>query len=107
MRTLESFHHHLETTVANCHTSWIVLKRNTLLGDEYIITPHLCKSNYCDVCRPKNLINLTYPDTTNEYYETFIIKRNLSNIGLEWLNRRYDKYFSDNFYNFRYNKKKN
>lgn len=58
MRSLESFHHHLETTVANCHTSWIVLKRNTLLGDEYIITPHLCKSNYCDVCRPKNLINL-------------------------------------------------
>src|SRR4030042_128148 len=57
-RTLASYQHHIDTTVAHCHTSWIVLRRNTLLGDEYILSPHLCKSNYCEVCRPRNLIAL-------------------------------------------------
>lgn len=57
-RTLESYQRHLDTTVAHCHRSWLVLRRTTLLGDELLVTPHLCKSNYCEICRPKNLIAL-------------------------------------------------
>ena len=90
MRTLESFNKHLTHTVAHCHTSWIVLRRTTLLGTEYLITPHLCKSNYCDVCRPRNLValrkqlyeslghrkwrlvTLTFPDHSKDILTTLI-----------------------------------
>ena len=58
MRSIESYHRHLERTVANCGTSWIVLSRNTLLGEEFLLTPHMCKSNYCDNCRKRNLLKL-------------------------------------------------
>jgi hypothetical protein len=58
MRTLASFDHHLEHTVGKCCRSWISLGRTTLLGDEYLVTPHLCKSNYCPVCRKKNLLSI-------------------------------------------------
>lgn len=57
-RTIESYQHHIDTTVAHCHRSWLVLRRTTLLGDEYLVTPHLCQSNYCSVCRPRNLVKL-------------------------------------------------
>lgn len=80
MRTLESYYKHVNKALLQCRKSYIVLKRDTLLGLEYIITPHLCKSNFCPVCRAKNirlirkalylsmskdkwrLITLTFPD---------------------------------------------
>lgn len=58
MRTLASYDRHIDTTVRKCCSSWIVLCRTTLLGPEYLITPHLCKSNYCETCRPRNLLKI-------------------------------------------------
>jgi hypothetical protein len=57
-RSLESFEWHLKKTVAGCHQKWIILRRNTLLGDELMMTPHFCKSNYCEFCRPRNLLKI-------------------------------------------------
>ena len=57
-RSLGSFQSHLDKTVANCSTSFLVLRRSTIFGDEFMVTHHMCKSNYCKLCRPKNLIAL-------------------------------------------------
>jgi hypothetical protein len=81
-RTPETFQDHLDHVVSQCCTRWLVLQTLTLLGPEYIITPQLCKSNYCPTCRAHNLrrlrqalyislrkkqwrlVTLTYPDHT-------------------------------------------
>ena len=34
------------------------MRRDALFGDEYLITPRTCHSNYCPVCRAKNLRKL-------------------------------------------------
>ena len=88
LRDPASFQHHLEHTVAQCCTSWIVLQRDTLLGPELIITPKLCRSNYCPTCRSHNLhvlrqilarsirderwrlVTLTYPDHSADIEQT-------------------------------------
>ena len=57
MRTAFDFHRHKEKSILQCCKSWVVLSRRGLLGYEYMLSPHLCKSNYCEVCRKKNLIN--------------------------------------------------
>jgi hypothetical protein len=84
MRTIESYNKHLTTAVAGCCQKYVVLKSDTLLGDEYLIAPARCKSNYCKVCRPQNLrtlrhtllgslkyhrwrlLTLTYPDHSKD-----------------------------------------
>lgn len=57
-RDQESFDHHLEHVVAGCCKTWLVLKSNTLLGDQYLLIPKRCKSNYCPTCRKENLYRL-------------------------------------------------
>lgn len=56
MRSPESFKRHLENTVTKCGRSWLILQRQSLLGEEYMVTPHQCKSNYCPECRQRNLM---------------------------------------------------
>lgn len=58
MRTPESFQKHLTKTVANCGSKWIICRKENVLGEEFLITPHQCKSNYCPQCRPRNLISI-------------------------------------------------
>jgi hypothetical protein len=59
-RTPLTFELHMSEVVGMCASKWLVLSRPTVLGDEYIITPKLCKSNFCPVCRAQNLIRLRH-----------------------------------------------
>ena len=56
MRTAVSFEDHKNKSHAQCLKSWVVLSHKDLLGYDYLISPHLCKSDYCPVCRPRNLL---------------------------------------------------
>ena len=57
-RSIESFQDHINNKVAMCCTSWLVLRRSTLAGQEYIITPNRCSSNFCPICRHYNIHKL-------------------------------------------------
>jgi hypothetical protein len=57
-RDKESYDHHLSNVVGQCCKQWIVLKTTTLLGDQFLMLPRRCKSNYCPNCRAENLRRL-------------------------------------------------
>ena len=55
LRDEESFRYHMENTVARCAKCWVLISKQTVLGEQFVISPRLCKSNYCKICRAKNL----------------------------------------------------
>jgi len=57
-RTAETFRQHLEKVVATCGTTWLLLTRPSILGQEYLAIPNTCKSAYCPRCRPAQLRKL-------------------------------------------------
>ena len=57
-RDQESYDKHLSNVVGSCCKTWLVLKSNTLLGEQYLLIPKRCKSNYCPNCRKENLYKL-------------------------------------------------
>ena len=107
MRTSESFEKHKTKTISNCQKSWLILYKSTLLGDEYLVTPHQCKSNYCPDCRARNLrairkglyntlaserwrlVTLTLPDHSLNLLETLCHIRKMFNNFTHRIRRQY------------------
>lgn len=107
-RTLDSFLRHKERSESKCCKSWIVLSKQDLLGYSYMITPHLCKSDYCEICRKKNLlkrrkqlfevlrggrwrmITLTFDDHTKDKTEQFIEAHKMIKKFVQRLRRKYE-----------------
>jgi len=107
MRTIESYKKHITGTVTKCGSSWIICQKESLLGTEYLITPHQCKSNYCPQCRPRNLIQtrkmlyntlaterwrlvtLTLPDHSANVLETLCKLKKQFNLFTKRLRRAY------------------
>lgn len=108
-RTEETYKDHLERVVARCGSQWMVLKTDTLLGEEYLLTPRLCKSNYCTTCRSLNLqrlrrslyvslkkrswrlVTLTYPDHSVDKLDQLKATSRQFKLLVQRLKRRYPR----------------
>lgn len=80
------------------------------MGDEYMISPHMCKSNYCKICRPKNLLrrrkqlfntfvgdrwrmlDLTFKDHKKDKTEQFIEAHKMLKKTIQRLRRKYGNF---------------
>lgn len=107
MRTESEFRTHKEKSVASCCKSWVVLSKFGLLGYEYLVSPHLCKSNYCSTCRKRNLlarrkqlyealkgerwrlITLTFKEHSNDKTEQFVNAHSMLKKLVQRLRRKY------------------